>query len=264
MKPASANRGGRLLVLLWVCCLAPAVPRPAAARARLPEKTLARLDPTTQWRHLVVLWQAMLDHADRTVYNPEAFRALSADLQAGSKDLAALAKAGLLSAEIAGDLDSLFQDRYAYLASQHYTAERNISLGPEEAATSAARWVVEMELSLLRRSAQEPETDPKLAEAAASNLTFELTFLYHCRRFEEEAQRRRRDLQTQQASGKQVDWPSFDGDYQRRLQSLLEAYRRRSLSPAKPVQRMMPYVLALTETRPEKGTPEAEPSAGPR
>lgn len=254
-----------MLVVLCACCLAAITTRPGSpasggrAFARLSAKELSRLEVTTEWRRLLVLWHAMLDHSEHTFYDPEGFRALAGSLDATQKDLPALAKAGLLPTEVAADLADLLQTRYSDLETRHYATERYVSLSAQEAATSASQWVIGLELSLLRRAAEGTETDSKVVEAATSNLAFELTFLYHLRRFEEEAQRRR-ELQSHQANGKSVDWRPFDDDYQRRLSLLLEAYRRRKLPQARPVQNMMPYVLALTEARPPKTTPEPEPS----
>jgi len=259
-RASGRGRPGPTARRLWVvlcCCLVAVALRPAAAAGRLPDKELARLEGTTEWRRLLMLWHAMLDHSDRVVYSPEGFRALAEDVEEAEQDLATLAKAKLLRADVAGHLSRLLQSRYSYLVIQQYPTESYASLSPLEAATSASQWIIEMELCLLRRAANGVETEERVIRAARSNLTFELAFLYHCQQFEEEAERHRRELRAAESGGTSVDWQSFDNDYQRRLSRLLEAYRRKDLPRARPVEMMVPYLLALTEATPPKAAPES-------
>jgi hypothetical protein len=73
-----------------------------------------------------------------------------------------------------------------------------------------------------------------------------LTFLHHLDRFEAEVDRRGRALKEREDAGEAVNWDAFTLECHRRRTALLEAYRQKKLRRPREVERLMPYVMALT------------------
>ncbi|MCJ7751587.1 MAG: hypothetical protein MUQ65_10920 [Armatimonadetes bacterium] len=204
---------------------------------------------TQEGRRLVVLWHAMLDHSSDAVYSPELFRELAAKLEAADADFVALAQRGVLSRSRGEQLRALFHTRYRYIQSCHYSNRSTIRVSGAEASRTTAQWVIELQLSVLRR-APTSKAERELAEAAIKNLSYELTFLHHLDAFEAESDRRRVALMDKEAAGGKVDLEAFEREYQYRRSRLLEAYRQKKLSKVRAVEEMLPYVVALTRARP--------------
>ena len=241
----SARRAARLVLI--ACCLfiLPAGPSHASSAG-----DLGPLADAPEWQRLVTLWHALLDHSSDLIYNRPRFDELVKDLDQADADLAALAEPTLLPRQVADDLRRLLHDRYAYIRGHTYTTLYHVQMTGVESARSAASWVVELQLSVLRTAYPDPNAKRELIAAAESNLAYELNFLYHLDRFEAEGARRRLALKTKEDQGGTVDWPAFDADYQRRCTLLLEAYRTRRLPRARPVGDILPLVGNLTRSRP--------------
>ena len=237
----SPRRAARLLGLA-ACCIAvllAVLPRRSAAA------DLGAAMQAPEWQRLVNLWHAMLDHSSDLIYSPDLFQELVKDIDRADGDVASLGKSGLMPASVTADLRSLFHARYEHLKERHYTNQARVTLTAAEASRSAAHWVVENQLSVLRRAAED-DGEPRLVEAARSNITYQLTFLHHLNEFEAEADRRRRNLKAKEEAGETVGWEGFDSDCERRRNLLLEAYRQRRLPRVRSVEALAPYVFALT------------------
>lgn len=204
---------------------------------------------TEEGRRLVVLWHAMLDHSCDAVYSPELFRGLAARLAQVDADFSALAERGALSRRRGEQLRTLFHMRYRYIQGCHYSNRSTIRVSGADASRTTAHWVIELQLSVLRR---EPTSraERELAEAAITNLTYELTFLQQLDAFEAESDRRRMALMDREEAGEEVAMDAFQREYEYRRSLLLEAYRKKKLPKARAVEEMLPYVLALTRARP--------------
>jgi hypothetical protein len=235
------------LLVLIACCL---FILPAGASHASSAADLGPLADAPEWQRLVTLWHALLDHSSDLIYNRPRFDELVKDLDRAEADLAALAERNLLSPQVADDLRRLLHDRYAYIRGSTYTTLYHVQMTSVESTRSAASWIVELQLSVLRAAYPDPDTKRDLIAAAESNLTYELTFLYHLDRFEAEGARRRLALKTKEDQGGTVDWPAFEVDYQRRCNLLLDAYRTRRLPRARPVGDILPFIGSLTRSRP--------------
>ncbi len=200
---------------------------------------------TDEWPRLAHLWQVMLDHSSNIITNAGLCRELAKEVDIADTDLTTLVQRDELSKSIAEDLRKLIHMRYRYLTEYHYTKRSVFKVSEAEASVTAAQWVIEMQLSLLRRPPK-TKADEELAAAAISNLTYQLTFLYHAFQFEEEADRRRLKLREKEKSGEKVDWDAFDVDYQKRRNSLVAAHRRHDLPRARAVEELIPYIVSLT------------------
>ena len=246
-RAASPGRG-RIAVwghLIW-CLVAIGVAMGGSVSA---DDARASFVETQEGRRLVALWQAMLDHSSDAVYSPELFRELAADLAAADADFAALAERGMLSRSRGEQLRALFHARYRYIQGCHYGNRSTIRVSGVEAGRTTAQWVIELQLSVLRR-APTSKADRELAEAAIKNLAYELTFLHRLDAFEAESDRRRVTLMDKEAAGGKVDLEAFEKEYQYRRSLLLETYRQKKLSKVRAVEEMLPYVVALTRARP--------------
>ena len=240
------SRRAALLVLI-ACCLFILL---AGASHASSAAGLGPLADAPEWQRLVTLWHALLDHSSDLIYNRPRFDELVKDLDQADADLTALAERNLLPRQDADDLRRLLHARYAYIRGHTYTTLYQVQMTAVESARSAASWVVELQLSVLRTAYPDADTKRDLIAAAEANLAYELNFLYHLDRFEAEGARRRLALKTKEDQGGTVDWPAFDADYQRRCTLLLEAYRTRRLPRARPVGDLLPFVGALTRSRP--------------
>ena len=247
-KPAGERMPARRIgpaVLTVAFLLALAAAAGPALAARQPQPPVA----TQEWQRLVHLWQAMLDHSSDVVSSVALCRELAKDVDTADADLTALAQRGALSKSVAESLRTLVHMRYRYLTECHYTRRAVIRVSAAEASVTAAQWVVEMQLAILRRPPVS-EAEEGLAAAAESNLTSQLTFLYHAFAFEEEADRRRLKLREREKAGEKVDWEAFDTECQKRRNRLLEAHGRRDLSRVRAVGEVIPYVVSLTRQEP--------------
>lgn len=214
---------------------------------------------TLEWQRLVTLWHALLDHSSDAVYSPPLFRGLVEDLDRADEDLKGLADRDLLPVQSAADLRWVLHGRYQYIKDYHYAKHSRVSLSASEASRAAAWWIIELQLSLLR----DGPADSDLAEAARSNIAYQLTFLHHLEQFEAEVARRRKRLTNDEKGGKSVDWDAFDADCQRRRNLLLDAYRQRKLPSVRSKEALLPYMLALTSA-PPASSPRTAVSTGPR
>jgi len=201
----------------------------------------------------------MIDHSSNLMYSRERFDDLVKDLDQADADLSALAGRHLLSDQLAGDLRRLFHARYEYIKGHHYTTQYRIEINEADRARGAADWVIELQLSLLRTAYADPDQNQRLISAAQSNLSYELTVLYHLNKFEAEADRRRANLKAREDEGKTVDWQAFDTDCARRYGLLLEAYRARRIPGAPSVRDLLPYICALTRSQPPRPTAAPDP-----
>jgi len=252
----SAPRLGRLLLrgvllaLLLASLLAPAAADVDAA------------GQTPEWSGLVTLWHTMLDHSSDAIYSPALFDELASDFDAADNGLTALSQRRLVPEDVANTLRRLFHSRYEYIDDCHYTDQARVSQASLRAAVATAHWLVERELNLLRRAYINPGLNREAISGSESHLAFQLTFIHHAEALEVGAEQRRRELSAQQEAGQTVDWRAFENDCQRRRQILLDSYRVRRLSTARPVQAVLPYVFALTRARPA-GPPEISDAAFP-
>ena len=232
-------------MLLALGCLLLAAASPALCSAR----SMQALSDSPEWCQLAKLWQALLDHSSERVYSPSLFQGLAGDVNAVDSEVATLANGGALPKPVADYLGRLFHARYQYLGECHYTTQSSVNESPFEASRTAALWVVELQLSVLRRPLAS-KADAELADAAEANLTYQLTYLHHLDRFSSDVDERRTATKKREEAGEKVDWKAFDTDVERRQGLLLDAYRSRKLPPADIVHRAMPYIVALTRWEP--------------
>jgi hypothetical protein len=191
----------------------------------------------------------MIDHSSNIIYSPEHFAKLADDLDQAGDDLEALAGRGLINPEAVAHLRALLDLRYGYIRTWHYTERSMIEMSGIESTSTTARYIVELQLCVLRRPLIS-KMDRELASVARGNLARQLLFLAHLEAFEEEADRRRRALKEREDAGEDVDWKRFDGEYVWRRKALTDAYEDRELPAMRWVSDMMPYVFALTEAKP--------------
>lgn len=246
-RVASRERGRRAVWLHFTCGLL-AIGLALVGSVSADDARASFVD-TQEGRRLVVLWHALLDHSCDAVYSPGLFRELAADLETADADFAALAQRGALSRSRGEQLRALFHARYRYIQGCHYSNRSTIRVSGAEASRTTAQWVIELQLSVLRR-VPTSKADRELAEAAIKNLAYELTFLHHLDAFEAESDRRRVALMDKEAAGGKVDLEAFEKEYQYRRSLLLQAYTQKKLSRVKAVEEMLPYVVALTRARP--------------
>jgi hypothetical protein len=235
------------LLFLAACCLFILL---AGASHSSSVRDLGPLADAPEWQRLVTLWHALLDHSSDVIYSRPRFDELVKDLDHSDSDLTALADRDLLPRQAADGLRRLVHARYAYIADHTYTTRYQVQMTGLQSARSAASWVLELQLSVLRSAYPDPDANRDLIAAAESNLTYELTFLHHLDAFEAEGARRRLALKTKEDQGQTVDWPAFDADYHRRCNLLLEAYRARRLPRARAVGDLLPFLRSLTRSRP--------------
>jgi hypothetical protein len=225
-----------------------------AASASQP-RDFARLQDTPEWDRLTHLWQKLLDHSQQLLSRADEFAAMAKDVATSEADLLSLARKtpdrpALIQEEVANELAAVTRGRYQYISTSQYATTGQVRIDALDAAVGASQWMVELQLSVLRRqSANTPtaQTDPKLAAAAKSNLEFELTFLHHYRQFQAELLRRHTALTETEQQGGKVDWKAFDSDCALKREALLRAYQRKDLPAIRSVRAIMPYILALTQ-----------------
>ncbi len=246
--PACRRSGAVAAAVVWLAAclliLAPAPPPSLAAEAVCEE-----LLETEEGRRLVGLWQDMLDHSSDLIYSPSLFQALADDLEAARADLVSLYERRVLGDERAECLGRLFSMRYAYIRDWHYSKRSVVRLSGGEATRKAALWVIELELSVLRRPPKS-KAEEELARSALRNIGYELMFIHHLDKFELEADRRRIALKDREDAGEEVDLEAFEAEYLARRSLLLQAYRHRRLPSVRSVDEILPYVAALTRAEP--------------
>jgi hypothetical protein len=247
---------GRAFPIALIICLLLAAGATSGMCAGPGKQALA---DTQEWSQLARLWQTLLDHSSNQVYNPTLFQSLAAEVNATDAELAALANRGALPKPVANYLRELFHARYQYLGEVQYTARSSVTATPVEASRHAALWVIELQLSVLRRPVQS-RADEELARAAESNIAYQLTYLYNLDKFEAEVDRRRMELKKRADAGEKIDFKPFDTDVERREKRLLDAYKLRDLPGVPLVKQAMPYIVALTRQEP---SPNGAAPAGP-
>ena len=241
---------GVLLTLLLTSLLAPAAADIEAARE------------SPEWSRLVTLWHTMLDHSSDAIYSPALFDELAVDLDAADEDLTALSQRRLVPEAVASTLRRLLHSRYEYIGERHYIGQARVSQAAIEAAVATAHWLVERELHLLRAAYLNPDLNRDALSDSESHLAFQLTFIHHAEALQAGAEQRRQELALREEDGEAVDWRAFENECQRRRQLLLDAYCVRRLRTARTVQRVMPYLFALTRARPDR-SPEISDAALP-
>ena len=233
-----------LLVLCAAFALCGASPPASATR------DVEQAARTAEWGRLVNLWHALTDHSADLVYSRPLFDDLVKHMDKADSDLTGLAERGIIPGAAAEGLRRLFHSRYQYIAEHHYTEEATVSVTESEGARGAASWIVELQLSVLRRAQSRSEENREFIEGAESSAAYELTFIHHLDKFEAKAERRRADLKAREDAGEEVDLEAFDNDCNRRRRLLLEAYRARRLPRVRAVDDLLPYLFALTRARP--------------
>jgi hypothetical protein len=203
------------------------------------------LAQTAEWRDLARVWHALTDHSSDLVYNPTLLRELAGDMEKSSNTLMSMSAEGQLADQVAKGLRRLFDARYEYLRTYHYADEASVTLTGAESSRVTARWIIELQLAVLRR-VRNDNANHRLAEAAQSNIAYQLSFLHHSDRFEAEVDRRGRALKEREEAGETVNWDAFTLECHRRRTALLEAYRQKKLRRPREVERLMPYVTALS------------------
>ncbi len=243
-KPRS--RTSRLALLL--CCLL----LPVGASVARAARGMQAVTGTSEWDRVATLWQTLIAHSSNEIYNASIFQSLAADMYSADSDLSALAGRGALQKPMADYLAHVLHMRYQYLAEITYTTRATSQESEAEASRHAALWVVEHQLSVLRRPLL-LRADEELAEAAKSNLAYQLTYLYHVEKLDDEIEQQRRAMKRREEAKEKVDWKAFDAEVVRRQDSLLDAYRQRKLRRVALVNQATPYMVSLTAHEPAPG-----------
>ncbi len=245
-----------MLILCGVLCSS------APARRASRPRDLTALETTAEWVRVARLWQDLMDQAEHPYSRPDLFDSLAERLEAAEADLEALtkrtaARRALLSHELAAEIRALLRERFRYLRERSTPTPGGVRLNELEAAVESSQWVVEMQLSVLRKAGPwGARPDEKLAEAARGNLEYELTFLHHHRVFQAGLLGRLAEISKQEQAGKTVDRTAFEAECERKRRALVDAYRKRKLPRVRVVRAVIPYVLALTQ-RPAPQVPAA-------
>ncbi len=211
------------------------------------------------------LWQDLIDLADHPYTRPGLFDSLGERVDEAEGDLKALAerteaRRALLPAELADEIGAVLRERFQYLRARTEPVHGVIRLNELEAAVEAAQWVLEMQLSVLRRAGPwSAHPDEKLAEAARGNIEYQLAFLHHYRTFQAGMARRRAELAKREKDGGEVDWEAFNVECEQKRRALLTAYQNRQLPRVRVVRDALPYVAALTQ----RPAPEAPAMVSP-
>lgn len=245
--PRHGSRSQLSRAVLLACLL-------LTANAAIAGRSKEAFSDSPEWRRLSHVWQALLDHSCEQVHNPAIFQALAAGMYEVERDLRALTGRGELGRGLSDYLGSLFHTRYQYLSDYRYTTRSSVQQSPFEASRQAALWVVELQLSVLRRAALS-KADLELAQAAESNLAYQLTYLYHMDRLASQVEGCRIDMRKREEAGEEIDWQAFDRDVERRQGLLLEAYKARKLPVVRVVSEASPYIIALTRSAQYPGAP---------
>ena len=236
---------GQRLVLLVSCLLALSPVFCADLRAERSRETFIESE---EGGRLVSFWQTMTDHSSGAVYAPAQFQTMAGGLDGVDEDLKALGARGVIPAGAAEQLRSLFHMRYGYIRESHYSTHSAIHASGAEAARSAAQWVIEFQLDVLRKPST-CKAEEELHQMASSNIDYQLTFLSHLDAFEAEADRRRMALREREDHGETVDMAAFEADCEMKRISLLDAYRDKKLPKVKSIGQVLPYVLALSRAK---------------
>ena len=225
--------------LLWWALLLFSVANVALASSQPP------LEGTPEWGRLGELWNVLTDHSSGAVYSSERFQELAPGLDRADADLTGLIGQKRLPAEAGEALRGLFHARYRYISEYCYLARPRSERTGYDAAQSASRWVVELQLSLLRDQLRAPTPDAKSVRGAEANLAAELMFLRECTSLSDSLTRSRKALTAKEEQHEKVDWQAFERERLRRETSLLELYRTRRLRPDRAMRRLAPYLVSL-------------------
>jgi hypothetical protein len=205
---------------------------------------------TVEWGRLVSFWHLMLDHSSGAVYSPERFHEAAPKLDTAESDITSLVVKKLLPQDTGEALRGVFRDRYQYLEERCYPSTGHVSQSSTEAVTSASHWVVEMQLTLLRRQSRAGKSDRKLRDAIQANLTTELAFQQAAAKLKRQETQEREALSKKEAEKERVDWSQFDARCAQRGQSLLVAYGKRQPPRDRIVPRLVGLLVDLTEAQP--------------
>jgi len=205
---------------------------------------------TVEWGRLVSFWHLMLDHSSGAVYSPERFREAAPKLNAAESDITSLVVKKLLPQDLGEPLRRVFRERCEYLQERCYPPTGHVSQSSTEAVISASHWVVEMQLTLLRRQSRAGKSDRKLLDALQANLTTELAFQQSATDLTRQDTQEREALTKKEAEKEKIDWSQFDTRCAQRWQSLLVAYGKRHPPRDRTVPRLVSLLLGLTEAQP--------------
>lgn len=247
--PGACPRAGAGRLLALAAALALLLSLGADARGADP----TALRETAEWGRLVTLWHTLLDHSSNRILSRARFAELAKDMERAEDDISALVAREALSAETGATLRWVLHRRYQYLSDQHYSLRSRVFMEEGEAAAVAAGWLIEHHLEAMRVMGSEGR--------GRSELAYQLGFLHHLGKFEEEVERRRQKLEREESEGGRVDWQAFDNECHRRRNLLLRAYRTQRLPRVRSVEDVLPHLIALTTTQPP-GPPEPEGGAG--
>lgn len=220
-----------------------------------------------EWVRLSVVWNTLTDHSAGLLFSEERLHELVPDIDRARADLDALVAQRALPADTAAVLLTVLQERYRYVEEHCYGSSSRQELTRLAGSEAASRWVVEMQLDLLRRpvasgaptAAVQP--DRKLQRAVQASLTNELSFLWQCRAARGDLLRRQQELDGREARGEEVDRTRVDLEWTRRQQALVEAYQQHRVRVDHAIRRLVPYLIRLALTPPPP--PQVEERAQP-
>lgn len=236
--------------VLLCCALSLLVGQGLASAKRTPP-----LETLPEWVHLSVVWNTLTDHSSGLMFSEQRLHELVPEIDRAEADLAALVAQNALPADTAAVLRTVLQERYHYVEQHCYGPSQRIELTRLEGVEAASRWMVEMQLDLLRQpstagslTAAVPRSDRKLQQAIQTSLTNELSFLWQCRSARDDLARQRKELADEEAQGRKVDRSRPDVAWVHRQQALVETYQQHRVRADRAIERLVPYLLRLTLT----------------
>ncbi len=241
-SPLRRQWGLFALLGVMVLCASPAL---AKAKAKEDYRN------TREWVRLGRVWHALLDHSSGAVYSPERFRELAAEVEQSEAGIHSLDARGLLPHEVAVGLRWVLRLRYDYLKERGYNTPREGRFDTMESAEAGSLWTIEMQLSLLRPQPQAAPLEAKLQAAVRTNLVTELTFQRGLEQVRQELAQREQAIPKEEAENGAARAKLAQESLQREG-ALLEARSRRRLTRDRMVENLMPYLLDLTQTLPQR------------
>jgi hypothetical protein len=245
-------RAARLSPLILGCCaLALLACGGLALATRGPV-----LEGSPEWVRLAVVWNTLTDHSSGALLSQERLHELVPSMDRAEADLSSLVVRKALPAEVARTFRTVLQDRYQYIEEHCYGHPAQRELTDLEAAEAAARWTVEMQLDLLRRSpaptslTSAVSSDPKLQQAVQASLITELSFLWQCRIARDDLVKQQGALIGKDANRGKARREPLEVQWARQQQALVDTYRRHRVRPERVIEQLAPYLVRLTLTPP--------------